>query len=105
MHFSLMFLGDVCSREVVWCDLVDFLAPFLLFSDVWVLVVCCGCGDFSLAVEHVRLLFSCRSSPSSSSKWVCGWVGCCLSEEAGVHHGHKNVSSVTGILSLSMQGL
>ena len=105
VHFSLIFSADLCLREVVLYDLVGFWVSVFRFSDVCVLVVCCGCSDLSLVVEHCWFCFSRRSLPSSSSESVCRWVGCCSSGVVGVHHGHKNVLSVTGILSLSMQGL
>ena len=105
MHFSLVLLADLCLHEVVWFDLAGFLASLFWVPVVCVLVVCCGCCDCSLAAVYFWLIFSCWSSPSSLSESVCRWVGCCSSGVAGVHHGHKNVLSVTGILSLPMQGL
>ena len=92
-------------RDAAWFGWVGFWVSLFWVSVVCVLEVCCCCRDCLLAAVYFCLFFSCRSSPSSLSESVCQSVGCCSSGIAGVHHGHKNVSSVTRILSLSMQGL
>ena len=95
MHFNVTLLAAL--REVVLFDLVGFFASLFWVSVVCVSEVCCDCSFWTV--------LSSWSSRPSSSESVCRWVGCCSSGVAGVHHGHKNVSSVTGILSLLMHGL
>ena len=94
-HFAGVCVVSVPVRE----------APVPAKTHIHKTRVCCGCSDCSLVVEHFCMACSCRSSPSSSLESLCWSVGCCSSKVAGVHHGHKNVSSVTGIFSLLMQGL
>ena len=52
-----MLLADLCLREVIWFDLVGFLASLFCVPVVCVLVVCCGCCDCSLAPVYFGWFF------------------------------------------------